>query len=71
MHMKKLSIGVTGNTLHYFTGVTGAINPETGMSSGDGQSMYEAVATDKSDTSARPNIFPSNRRVLFNVKITF
>ena len=29
LHMKKLTVGITCNTIAYWTGVTGAINPET------------------------------------------
>lgn len=67
LHIKKVTVGVTGNTLHYFTGVTGGINPETGISSSSGSNMYSAVATDNS----AGNIFPAARRVLFNLKLTF
>lgn len=67
MRMKKLTIGVSGNTLHYFTGVTGAINPETGMGSGSSDGMYSAVST----ASSNGNILPAGRRVVFNLKVTF
>ena len=67
LHMKKLTVGVSGNTLHYFTGVTGGINPETGIGSGSGDSMYSAVST--GDSSG--NIFPATRKILFNLKLTF
>ena len=69
--MKKLTVGVTGNTLHYFTGVTGAINPETGMGATSDAGHYSSVSTANSSTSDRPNIFPATSKFLLNVKITF
>jgi hypothetical protein len=69
--MKKLTVGLTGNTLHYFTGMTGAINPETGMGATSDSGHYTSVSTANSSTSARPNIFPSTSKFLLNVKITF
>lgn len=68
---KKISVGLTGNTLMYFTGVTGAINPETGIGSQSDANMYTVVKTDNSSTSSRPNIFPAVRKMLFNLKVTF
>lgn len=67
LKMKAVKIGVTGNTLHYFTGVTGAINPETGMGTGSSASMYSIVNNSDSDG----NMMPATRRVLFNIKVTF
>ena len=69
--MKKLTVGLTGNTLHYFTGVTGAINPETGMGATSDSGHYSSVSTANSSTSDRPNIFPATSKFLLNVKITF
>lgn len=66
--VKKLTIGVTGNTLCYWTGVSGSISPETGMGTGSGDSMYSAVSTGGKDNSS---IAPAARKILFNVKITF
>ncbi len=66
--VKKLTVGVTGNTLFYWTGVSGSISPETGMGTGSGDSMYSAVSTGSSDNSS---IAPAARKILFNVKITF
>ena len=66
--VKKLTVGVTGNTLCYWTGVTGSISPETGMGTGSGDSMYSAVSTGGSENSS---IAPAARKILFNVKITF
>lgn len=67
LKMKKMTIGVSGNTLHYFTKVTGAVNPETGMGSGESDGMYSAVST----ASSNGNILPAGRRVVFNLKVTF
>lgn len=66
--VKKLTVGVTGNTLCYWTGVSGSISPETGMGTGSGDSMYSAVSTGASSNSS---IAPAARKILFNVKITF
>ena len=66
--VKKLTIGVTGNTLCYWTGVSGSISPETGMGTDSSDSMYSAVST---GSSANSSIAPAARKILFNVKITF
>ena len=66
--IKKITVGITGNTLFYWTGVSGSINPETGMGTGSGDSMYTSVSTGANDNSS---IAPPTRKVLFNVKITF
>ncbi|MBQ9462125.1 MAG: TonB-dependent receptor [Bacteroidales bacterium] len=65
--MKKITVGVTGNTLWYFTGVSGAISPETGISSDSDSNMYTSVQMG----SATSNIMPAARKILFNLKITF
>ena len=65
-HMKKITIGVSGNTLHYFTGVSGNISPETGMGIGDA-AVYSSVQMG----SASSNITPPAMKILFNVKLTF
>jgi hypothetical protein len=65
--MKKLSVGITGNTLYYFTGVSGSVSPETGMGAGSSDSMYSVVST----SSSNGNFFPAVRKILLNVKITF
>ena len=65
--MKKISVGVTGNTLWYFTNLSGAISPETGISSDSDSNMYSSVQMG----SATSNIMPAARKVLFNLKITF
>ncbi|MCI1640555.1 MAG: TonB-dependent receptor [Bacteroidales bacterium] len=67
IHMKKLSVGITGNTLYYFTGVSGSVSPETGMGAGSSDSMYSVVST----SSSNGNFFPAVRKILLNVKITF
>lgn len=66
--VKKLTVGVSGNTLCYWTGVSGSISPETGMGTGSGDSMYSAVSTGGKDNSS---IAPAALKILFNVKITF
>lgn len=66
--IKKITLGVTGNTLFYWTGVSGSINPETGMGTGSSDSMYTSVST---GANANSSIAPPTRKVLFNVKITF
>ena len=67
MSMKKLTIGVTGNTLWYFTGVSGAICPETGISSESDSNMYSSY----NNSNEYGNIVPAARKILFNIKITF
>lgn len=71
MHIKKLTVGVTGNTLHYFTRVTGAVSPESGISSAGGSDMYTAVSTNNSDSDNTGNLMPNARKVIFSVKVTF
>lgn len=71
LRMKKLTIGVTGNTLHYFTRVTGAVSPESGISSASGSDMYTAVSTNNSDSGNTGNLMPNARKVIFSVKVTF
>lgn len=66
--MKKLTVGITGNTLFYWTAVSGSISPETGMGTGADDSMYSVVST---GASANSSIAPATRKVLFNLKITF
>lgn len=65
--IKKLTVGVSGNTLWYFTGVSGTVSPETGMGTGSSDSMYSSV----NNSSENGNFFPAVRKVLFNVKLTF
>jgi len=68
MHMKKFSVGITGNTLCYFTKLSGAISPESGIASNaDGTGMYTSVQMGASNS----NIMPSARKLMFNIKITF
>ncbi|MBQ6821028.1 MAG: hypothetical protein IJP39_01255, partial [Bacteroidales bacterium] len=65
--MKKITVGVTGNTLWYFTKLSGAISPETGISTDSDSNMYSSVQMG----SATSNIMPAARKILFNLKITF
>ena len=71
LSIKQLTVGISGNTLYYFTGVTGAISPETGMSSSSGASMYTAVSTNNSSSDTRGNLMPNTRKVLFSIKAIF
>ncbi len=71
MHMKKVTVGITCNTIAYWTGVTGAINPETGMGAASGSEHYTSVSTANSSGSVRPNIFPPTSKFLFNLKVIF
>ncbi len=66
--IKRLTLGVSGNTLAYWTGVSGSVSPETGMGTGGGDNMYSAVSTGGSSNSS---LAPAARKVLFNIKITF
>lgn len=68
MHMKKFTIGVTGNTLWYWTAVSGSICPETGMGTGASDSFYSSVSTGGNENSS---IAPTARKILFNIKLTF
>ncbi|MBR3074976.1 MAG: SusC/RagA family protein, partial [Bacteroidales bacterium] len=65
--MKRITVGVTGNTLWYFTKLSGAISPETGISSESDSNMYSSVQMG----SATSNLMPAARKVLFNLKLTF
>ncbi len=66
--VKKLSLGITGNTLHYFTRVSGAISPETGIAANaGGNDMYSSVQMGAGNS----NIMPPARKIMFNVKLTF
>ncbi len=65
--VQKLMIGVSGNTLHYFTGVSGAINPETGMATDSDANQYSST----NNGSANGNFFSPTRKLLLNLKITF
>ncbi len=69
--MKKATVGFSGNTLHYFTAVTGAVSTETGISSSSGASMYDAVSTSNSDGDVRANMMPNPAKILFNLKLVF
>ncbi len=65
--MKKITVGVTGNTLWYFTRLSGAISPETGISTDSDSNMYSSVQMGSSSS----NIMPAARKILFNLKISF
>ncbi len=67
MNMKKFTVGVSGNSLWYFTKVSGAISPESGISTNSDSNMYSSTNT----ASASGNLVPSVRKVLFNIKLTF
>lgn len=69
--IKKVTVGVSGNTLHYFTAVTGAVSTETGISATSGASMYDAVSTSNSDGDVRANMMPNPAKVLLNLKVVF
>ena len=71
LHMKKLTVGITCNTIAYWTGVTCAINPETGMGATSSSGHYTSVSTANSSSDSRPNIFPPTSKFLFNLKVTF
>lgn len=71
LKIKKLTVSAIGNTLHYFTGVTGAVSPESGMGSSSGASMYKAVSTNNSDSDETGNLMPPARKFLFSLKVTF
>lgn len=65
--LEKLTLGASGNTLYYFTAVSGSICPESGIGTGSSDSQYSVVQTGDSNG----NFFPAVRKVLFNVKLTF
>lgn len=66
--MKKITVGVTGNTLLYFTRVSGAIGPETGIAADAGSTeLYTSVQMG----SAKSNIMPPSRKLMLNIKLTF
>ena len=66
--MKKITVGITGNTLFYFTKVSGAISPETGIATdAGGTGMYSSVQMGASNS----NIMPAARKLMFNLKLTF
>lgn len=68
LSMKKLTVGVTGNTLFYFTRLSGAISPETGIATdAGGTGMYTSTQMGASNS----NIMPAARKLMFNLKLTF
>ena len=71
LKMQKVTIGVSGNTLYYFTGVTGAISPESGIGSDGSADMYTALSTNNSSTSDTGNLMPNARKIIFSLKLVF
>lgn len=71
LKMQKVTIGVSGNTLHYFTGVTGAISPESGIGSDGSSDMYQALSTNNNSTSDTGNLMPNARKIIFSLKLVF
>ncbi len=69
--MKRVTVGVTGNTLFYWTGVTGAISPESGIGSNSGAGMYTAVSTSNSSSDDTANLMPIPRKIIFSLKMVF
>ena len=68
MRMKKVSLGITGNTLYYFDNVSGTISPEIGIGTSSSSSWFSPVSSSDNTSS---NLAPAARKILFNVKITF
>ena len=71
LKMQKVTVGVSGNTLYYFTGVTGAISPESGISSDNSADMYTAMSTNNNSSSDTGNLMPNARKVIFSLKLVF
>ena len=65
--LKDVTVGVSGNTLCYITGVSGTVTPESGMGTGSGDSQYVSV----NNGSSNGNFTPASRKFLFNIKLTF
>ena len=61
-------MGFTGNTLCYWTRISGGANPETGISRESGSNMYSS--SNNADASGG-TFNPPARKFLFNVKLTF
>ena len=66
--IKKVTVGFTGNTLCYWTRISGGANPETGISRESGSNMYSS--SNNADASGG-TFNPPARKFLFNVKLTF
>lgn len=66
--IQKVTVGVTGNTLCYWTAVSGGANPETGIGRASDASMYSSANNADSTVG---NFNPPARKFLFNVKLTF
>lgn len=71
LNIKKATVGITGNTLYYFTRVTGAVSPESGMGSSSSASMYTAISTNNSSSDDTGNLMPPARKILFCLKVVF
>ena len=69
--IRKVTVGVTGNTLCYWTGVTGAISPESGIGSNAGAGMYTPVSTSNSNSDITANMMPVPRKIIFSLKLVF
>lgn len=65
--VKRVNIGVSGNSLYYFTAVSGTVSPESGISTDSSAGQYSFVNNSSGDGS----FAPPARKILFNVKITF
>ena len=66
--IKKVTVGFTGNTLFYWTRVSGGANPETGIGKASDADMYSSA---NNADSTKGNFNPTPRKFLFNVKLTF
>lgn len=71
LNLQSVTVGVSGNTLYYFTGVTGAISPESGIGSDGSADMYQAMSTNNNSSSDTGNLMPNARKVLFSLKLVF
>jgi hypothetical protein len=69
--IRKVTVGVTGNTLCYWTGVTGAISPESGIGSNASAGMYTPVSTSNSNSDITANMMPVPRKIIFSLKLVF
>jgi len=69
--IQKVTLGITGSTLCYWTGVTGAISPESGIGSNSDAGMYAAVSTSNSNGETTANMMPVPRKFVFSLKLVF
>ena len=65
--VKHINIGVSGNSLYYFTAVSGTVSPESGISTDSDAGQYTFVNNSNGDG----NFAPPARKILFHVKLTF